>query len=264
MSLEPREDIGKFTSLAPCIALRELEGPTFSPPQNRRYMGRARNFGLGWIKDILYTSNDTYSYEGVEMNLRDVGVGLIFFLGANLAQAVYTININQVGPDVVMSGSGSINTSSFSSVGLIGPCLLGDGFIGTNALCIGSDTNGDWYPGALSPGISLPSVVPTAGSSSSGPNVFLLGTELYLPENYVSASPLVNQTTFAGTTLAAIGLNVGTQTLFVPSGDEIIINVGLAPPAAPASIPTLGEYALLGLSSLLAILGMVAMRRQRG
>ena len=161
MSSEPREDIDNFTSLAPCIALRELEGPTFSPPQNRPYMGRARNFGLGWIKDILYTSNDTYSYEGMEMNLRDVGVGLIFFLGANLAQAVYTININQVGPDVVMSGSGSINTSSFSSVGLIGPCLLGDGFIGTNALCIGSDTNGDWYPGALSPGISLPSIVPT-------------------------------------------------------------------------------------------------------
>src|SRR3989344_4023977 len=64
------------------------------------------------------------------------------------------------------------------------------------------------------------------GSSSSGPNVFLLGTELYLPENYVSASPIVNQTIFAGTTLAAIGLNAGTQTLFVPSGDEIIINVG--------------------------------------
>jgi hypothetical protein len=222
------------------------------------------HFGFGRIKFIPYTPNDTYSYEGVEMNLRSIGVGLVLLAAASASQAVYTININQVGPDVVMSGSGSINTSSFSSVGLIGPCLLGDGFIGTNALCVGSDTNGDWYPGALSPGISLPSVVPTAGSSSLGPNVFLLGTELYLPANYISASLIANQTTFAGTTLAAIGLNVGTQTLFVPSGDEIIINVGLAPPAAPASIPTLGEYALLGLSSLLAMLGMVAMRRKRG
>jgi hypothetical protein len=100
--------------------------------------------------------------------------------------------------------------------------------------------------------------------SSSGPNVFILGTELYLPENYVSGSPLDNRTTFAGTTLAAMGLTVGTQTLFVPSGDEIVINIGLAPPASPASIPTLREYGLLGLSSLLALLGLAVVSRLRG
>jgi len=93
--------------------------------------------------------------------------------------------------------------------------------------------------------------------------VFLLGTELYLPPTYVSGTPLVNRTTFAGTTLAALGLTVGTQTLFVPSGDEIVINIGLAPPAALANIPTLGEYALLGMSSLLAMLGIAAVRRRQ-
>lgn len=126
--------------------------------------------------------------------------------------------------------------------------------------------DGDWYPSALTPGLSLPSAVGTSGSSSSGPNVFILGTELYLPPTYVAGAPLVNRTTFAGTTLAALGLTVGTQTLFVPSGDEIVINIGLAPPAAPAtpaSIPTLGEYAVLGMSSLLAILGFAAMRRKQ-
>ncbi len=200
------------------------------------------------------------------MNLRSVGVSLILFLGANLAQAVYTINIDQVGPDVVMSGSGSIDTSSFSSVGPIGPCFLGDGLIYTDTLCIGSDTNGDWYPGALLPGISLPTAVATGGSSSSGPNVFLMDTNLYLPENYVSASPIVNQTTFAGTTLAAMGLTVGTQTLFVPSGDEIVINIGLAPPVtppSPTSIPTLSEYGRLAMASILAMLGIAAVRRKR-
>ena len=91
--------------------------------------------------------------------------------------------------------------------------------------------------------------------------MFLIGTELYLPPTYVSGSPLINQTTFAGTTLAGLGLTVGTQTLFVPSGDEIVINIGLAPPPIAASIPTLGEYALIGLSSLLAMFGLARMRR---
>lgn len=200
------------------------------------------------------------------MALRSIGVGLVLLAAASVSHALYTISIDQVGPDVVMSGTGSIDTSSAVSLGGIGPCLPNHGYIGPNALCIGTDIDGDWYPGALTPGISLPTAVATAGSSSSGPNVFLLGTEMYLPPTYVSGAPLVNRTTFAGTTLAALGLTVGTQTLFVPSGDEIVINIGLAPPAAPAtpaSIPTLGEYALLGMSSLLAMLGFAAMRRKQ-
>lgn len=200
------------------------------------------------------------------MALRSIGVGLVLLAAASASQAIYTINIDQVGADVVMSGSGSIDTSSATSLGGIGFCYLGDGAVYANSLCIGTEVDGDWYPSALTPGLSLPSAVGTGGSSSSGPNVFILGTELYLPPTYVSGAPLVNRTTFAGTTLAALGLTVGTQTLFVPSGDEIVINIGLAPPAAPAtpaSIPTLGEYALLGMSSLLAMLGFAAMRRKQ-
>jgi hypothetical protein len=200
------------------------------------------------------------------MNLRSVGVGLVFLATASVSYATYIINIDQVGPDVVMSGTGSIDTSSASSLGGIGPCYLGDGLINTDALCIGADVDGDWYPAALTPGVSLPSAIGTGGSSSSGPNVFLIGTDLYLPPTYVSGSPLVNQTTFAGTTLAGLGLTVGTQTLLVPSDDEIVINIGLAPspivPTIPASVPTLGEYALIGLSSLLAMFGLARMRRR--
>lgn len=200
------------------------------------------------------------------MNLRSLGVGAVFFLAASMAQAVYTINIDQVGPDVVMSGSGSIVINTASSVGSIGPCLPPHGYIGGNSLCIGTDIDGDWYPAALTPGISLPTAVATAGTSSSGPNVFLLGADLYLPPTYVSGAPLVNRTTFAGRTLAGLGLTVGTQTMFVPTGDEIVINIGLAPPAAPAtpsSIPTLGEYGLMALASLMAMLGIAAVRRKQ-
>lgn len=90
---------------------------------------------------------------------------------------------------------------------------------------------------------------------------------MYLPENYVSESAATNRPTFAGMTLAGPGLAVGTQTLFVPSGDEIVINIGTVPPVVqsnPASIPTLKEYGLMGLSTLLAMLGVAAARRQHG
>ena len=230
-------------------------------------MGRAGNFGFGGIKCILYTSNDTYSYERVEMYLRRVGVGVIFFLAANMAQAVYTINIDQVGPDVVMTGSGSIDTSSMTAVTTIGLCATGNGFVSSTALCVGTETTADQFDNVLIPSLSAFSTTMLDGTNSTGPGVYIFGANLYLPENYVSAAPISNSSTYAGTTLAALGLTVGTRSLFVPSGDEIVINVGLAPPVAPAtpaSIPTLGEYALLGISSLLAMLGIAAVRRKQG
>lgn len=202
------------------------------------------------------------------MNLRNLCAGLVFLAAANAAQAIYTINIDQVGADVVMSGSGSVDTSSMAGGFPIGACFLGDGLINTNTICIGTETSSDWYPGALTPGLSMPAPGGLGGSSSSGPGLYIIGTELYMPDSYVSGSPIINRTTFAGTTLAAIGLTVGTQTLLVPSGDEIIINIGLAPPpvvpATPASIPTLSEYALLAMASLMGMLGIAALRRKRG
>ncbi|MFN3437172.1 MAG: IPTL-CTERM sorting domain-containing protein [Acidovorax sp.] len=200
------------------------------------------------------------------MNLRSVGVGLIFFLAANLAQAVYTINIDQVGANVVMTGSGSIDTSSMTALTTIGLCATGNGLVGSTVLCVGTETTADQFDDILIPSLSAFSTTMLDGTSSSGPGVYIFGDDLYLPENYVSAAPISNSSTYAGTTLAALGLAVGTRSLFVPSGDEIVINVGLAPPVAPAtptSIPTLGEYALLGISSLLAMLGIAAVRRKQ-
>lgn len=56
------------------------------------------------------------------MALRSIGVGLVLLAAASASQAIYTINIDQVGADVVMSGSGSIDTSSATSLGGIGFC----------------------------------------------------------------------------------------------------------------------------------------------
>jgi hypothetical protein len=224
-----------------------------------------QNFGFGLIKRILYTRNDIHSYESVEMNLRSVGVGLGFLVAASVAQAAYTININQSGANVVITGSGSVDTSSMTALTTIGLCAIGDGLISSSALCIGTETTADQFDNVLTPSLSGLSTSTVAGASSSGPGVYIIGADLYLPENYVSASPISNSTTFTGTTLAALGLTVGTRSLFVPSGDEIIINIGLAPvaPPTPASIPTLSDYGLLGMTSIMAMLGIAAVRLKR-
>lgn len=201
------------------------------------------------------------------MTLRSVGVGLVMLAAASASHAIYNIYIYQAGPDVVMSGSGSVNTSSMTVLTTIGNCAAGDGIIANNSLCLGTETTADQYQGVLVPSLSVPIAGAFGGSSSSGPGVYIQGSDLYLPENYVSASQITNRSTFAGSTLAGLGLTAGTQTLFVPSGDEIVINIGAAPPVAPSSpaaIPTLKEYGLMGLSTLLAMLGVAAVRRQHG
>lgn len=200
------------------------------------------------------------------MALRSIGVGLVLLAAASVSQAVYTININQVGADVVMTGTGSINTSSMTALTTIGLCATGNGLVGSAVLCVGTETTADQFDNVLVPSLSAFSTTMLDGTSSSGPGVYIFGADLYLPENYVSATPISNSSTYVGTTLAGLGLTVGTRSLFVPSGDEIVINIGLAPaaaPATPASIPTLGEYALLGMSSLLAMLGIAAVRRRQ-
>ncbi|MBV7454620.1 IPTL-CTERM sorting domain-containing protein [Acidovorax sp. sif1233] len=200
------------------------------------------------------------------MNLRSACVGLAFLAAANAAQAIYTINIDQVGADVVMTGSGSLNTSSMSALTTIGLCAAGHGLIHNNAICIGTETTADMFSGVLFPSLTGVASTPQAGTGSMGPGVYILGADLYLPENYISEASISNSTTFAGTTLAGAGLTVGTRTLFLPSGDEIIINIGLAPPPVvpAANIPTLSEYALMAMASMMAMLGVAAVRRRRG
>jgi len=202
------------------------------------------------------------------MNLRNVCAGLVFLVAANAAQAIYTINIDQVGADVVMTGTGSVDTSSMTALTTIGLCATGNGLVGGTILCVGTETTADQFDNVLIPSLSAFSTTMLDGTSSSGPGVYIFGADLYLPENYVSATPISNSSTYAGTTLAALGLTVGTRSLFVPSGDEIIINIGLAlppvVPTTPASIPTLSEYALLAMASLMGMLGIAALKRKRG
>lgn len=194
------------------------------------------------------------------MNFKKFAAGLTF-LAALSANATYTINIQQVGANVVMTGSGSLNTTAMASVANVVSCV--GGFVTSNAICVGVSPSGLSFNAGITAltGLSTGNVI---GNSTTGHPVFVAGTNLYLPAGYVSGSALNSSTTFNAQTLAGLGLTSGTsKTLTLTSGDTFVINIGPQPVASVASVPTLGEYALMGLASLMAMFGIAALKRRK-
>ena len=179
------------------------------------------------------------------------------------AHAVYTITLVQTGGNVVATGNGSLNTTGLTLTGTVTTSGSGYGATGPISLGTGTSPAGLIALGALTPALSgLTSGAITFADSSTGAPVFLSGSTLYLPAGYVSGSPLVNSSTFNAGTFASLGLTPGTRTLNLPN-DTIVINVGAVATPAPTPIPTLGEYGVMALASLVAMAGLWATRRRR-
>lgn len=204
-------------------------------------------------------------------------MGKIGFVGAALlcasvgAHAAYDIVIAQDGPDVVLQGSGTLNTSGMTFVLQSNGC--GPGVVGPTTLCLGTGTTGLFAASALTPGLTGLTggqVSIATDGRSSGPYVIIDNTNLFLPSGYLSGTQINNSSRFVSNTLANMELTVGTtRTLTLVSGDTINFRVlASLPPVAPVvptvtSVPTLSEYAPLALSGLIA-LAFVAVRRKRG
>lgn len=190
--------------------------------------------------------------------------GAAALLGMANANAVYTITVSQVGGNVVMSGTGQINTTGLTVGATNTACagqVTGVWFGGTGILCIGSGQAGLLANGGG--GFTVP-VMGTGGqttaSSATGSPVFMTTNSLYLPAGYTSNTPISSSSTFSGKTLATLGATVGTYTVTLPS-DTIVINV-VAP--APVSVPTLSPISMAVFALLLLAGGYVALQRRPG
>lgn len=203
------------------------------------------------------------------MKLKLAAAAALLCLGQS-AMAAYTVNVTEVGGNVVASGSGSINTAALTLVGSGTRPLVRGG----NALLYIGGTAGASTPMSLTLGAPLSgptsfgtTLVDTDANVSSGGLVGILGgsSRLFVPVGYVSQSPMASSATWNGKTIASLGLTPGTYTWTWgagPTADTFTVQIS-PPPAAPASIPTLSEWALIGLSSLLAMFGIARVRRQR-
>ena len=173
-------------------------------------------------------------------------------LAAATAQAgsTFTVKLAQVGPDVVESGSGTIDLTGLTSFGsaFASPELYPDhGIIGG-----GPSGMADFYTGPSGPANFGPGSA-TFPSATSGDSVFLedFGLSLFVPQGYVSDASLSSGATFAGTTLFKLGVTSGTYTWTWDSGANSFVLV-IPPVAVPE--PAAWTLALTGLAGLGAAL----------
>jgi len=133
----------------------------------------------------------------------------------------YTITLQQVGPNVVATGSGSIDLTGLTRSGsgstspAIRPAIAPFGnrtlpaFINTGP----ASSSVDFYDGASGPG-GFGSIRTTSASSGSGDMVGIatniFGKALVVPRGYVSGTALSDMAIYSGTTLATLQVIPGT------------------------------------------------------
>ncbi|MCY2935272.1 MAG: PEP-CTERM sorting domain-containing protein [Planctomycetota bacterium] len=143
--------------------------------------------------------------------------------------------IQQVGSNVVMTGSGSVNTAGLTSngsadrAGSVNPSF--------SAFAMGSpSTVTDTFWASLTgtkPAIGTGSFTLASSGTGDSFGVVTLGNGgLYLPPTYISGANLSGQSTFASTTLSGLGLTTGSYTWTWGSGanaGSAIMTIGAVP-----------------------------------
>ena len=161
------------------------------------------------------------------------------------SRAGVIINMEQIGPNVIATGGGSIDT--------------------TNLTFIGNTYNSAWvWAGSSSAVVGGHEIVPEdvysriTGPSSFGSGVQFFATSgsgdgfgvvantvLDLPSGYISGSPLSATSTWSGRSFSSLGLTPGSYTWTWGAGahaDSFTLNIG----AAPVPEPTTLTMALFG------------------
>jgi hypothetical protein len=146
-----------------------------------------------------------------------LGIVLAWLLSVRSAQAGYIVTLQQVGPDVVATGSGPLNLTGLSKSNsfTIGPEIIptAGGKFGA-AILTGLTTTTDLYAGNLSGPTSFGSGGLTYASSGSGDMVGkfggLLGSGLIVPTGYVSGTALSGMAIYRGKTFCTLGVTPGT------------------------------------------------------
>jgi hypothetical protein len=188
------------------------------------------------------------------------GIAVTSLFSIRPAQAGYIVTLQEVGPNVVASGSGPIDltglTFSFTNSG-------GLAFIGPNSAQISTGpTSGtaDLYFGMISGPMSFGSGAFTNASSGSGDAVGRVlgggGNDLLIvPQAYLSGNPLSDSSTYNNATFASLGVTPGTYVWTWGTGmnQNFTLQIG--------SVPDVGStVSLLGF----ALLGLAAVRRKLG
>ena len=197
-----------------------------------------------------------------------VSLGAAVLIGCGLfappAPAGYAVTLEQVGRNVVATGSGPIDLTGLTSAG---PGLSGARVFPQGAEIItgpvGSEglLRSDLYTGYTGPTSfgSGSEAIPNTSGSGDIVGIGMFGMGLVVPSGYASGSPLSDTATYINQTFASLGVIPGTY-LWTwgsgASGDTFSLQIG-----PDTAVPEPASLTLLGVG--LAGLGVLRRRTQK-
>ena len=176
-----------------------------------------------------------------------LGAGVLLLATASAAEASMLLKVEQVGADVVITGSGSIDTSgltagstsdTFTNLLTDTQLFAGPAAFSNGSIRFWSGLSGPAFLGSDSNVLELPD----DSISSSFGDLFGIQSDsigngagiplLVLPQTYVSGSSLSGTSRYSNRTLSELGLTPGTLTWSVGSGASLqTVQITTAVPA---------------------------------
>jgi hypothetical protein len=164
----------------------------------------------------------------------------------------YTVTLEQVGPNVVATGSGALDPTGLDKLRFpfaAAPAIRPD----FGVIVTGSGTLADHYTGAITGPSSFGSGGFMLATTGTGDIVGIGGVQLLVPSGYVSGTALSSSATWDSATFASLGVTPGTYFWTWGTGlnqnQNQSFTLQLGPPVVPDAGSTIGLL-ILALAAL--------------
>ena len=159
---------------------------------------------------------------------------------APAVSAALVMNLSQQGPDVVLVASGSIDLTGMS---FFSSSASAAAFMYPSSGILLTSGAYDLYLTGADSAPSFGAGTSSSGSNNGGAAMGMWGGAVVVPAGYTSGTLMSNTSLFPGTTLAALGADIGGYGLTLNNGDTISLNV--VPEASSALLGLAGAGLLL-------------------